>query len=207
MGPPVVPDGSCVCHRISPLDLSYARKDLEQELFGGWSFQRLYGAAGIYKYSSDTATITRFHSLFPRRDNFGVDMDRFNDSMDRELRTVRDFLLLHYKATERNGSELWNYCRNIAVPDFLRKKLELYQSGSWLERDNQELFGVDSWLSVLNGQHVRVDSYSPRVDTLPKAKLESILRETREVMKCATAMPLHADFIRKHCAVADPGPN
>ena len=146
----------------------------------------------------------RFLSLFPRRDNFDAEMNRFNNAMDRELRTVRDFLILHYKATERNDSELWNYCRNMAIPDSLQEKLELYRSGSWLERDNQELFGVDSWLSVLDGQHVQAESYSPLVDTLPTDKLESILRETRGVIaQCATAMPPHEDFIRKHCAMAD----
>ena len=151
------------------------------------------------------STITRFLSLFPRRTNFDAEMDRFNKSADREFRTVRDFLILHYKATERDDSELWNYCRNMAIPDSLQEKLELYQSGSWIERDNQELFGVDSWLSVFNGQHIQAKSYSPLVDHLPKDKLESILRETREVIaQCTTAMPSHEDFIRKNCAAPIP---
>ena len=151
------------------------------------------------------STITRFLSLFPRRTNFDAEMDRFNKSADREFRTVRDFLILHYKATERDDSGLWNYCRNMAVPDSLQEKLELYQSGSWIERDNQELFGVDSWLSVFNGQHIQAESYSPLVDHLPKDKLESILRETRDVIaQCTTAMPSHEDFIRKNCAAPIP---
>lgn len=151
------------------------------------------------------STITRFLSLFPRRTNFDAEMDRFNKSADREFRTVRDFLILHYKATERDDSGLWNYCRNMAVPDSLQEKLELYQSGSWIERDNQELFGVDSWLSVFNGQHIQAKSYSPLVDHLPKDKLESILRETRDVIaQCTTAMPSHEDFIRKNCAAPIP---
>jgi len=147
------------------------------------------------------STIMRFLSLFPRRDNFDIEMNRFNNEVDREFRAVRDFLILHYKATQRDDSEFWNYCRNMEIPDSLQEKLDLYQSSSWLEREKKELFGVDSWLAVLNGQHVRAESYSPLVDSLPKDKLESILRETREVIaQCATAMPSHEDFIRKHCA-------
>jgi tryptophan halogenase len=89
----------------------------------------------------------------------------------------------------------------MEIPDSLQAKLDLYQSSSWLEREKQELFGVDSWLAVLNGQHVSAESYSPLVDNMPRDKLESILRETREVIaQCATAMPPHEDFIRKHCA-------
>jgi tryptophan halogenase len=89
----------------------------------------------------------------------------------------------------------------MKIPDSLQCKLELYQSGSWIDRDNQELFGQDSWLAVLDGQHVKARSYSPLVDTLPDDKLEQVLRETREVIgKCVTAMPPHEEFISRHCA-------
>ena len=147
------------------------------------------------------ATIMRFFALFPRRVGFEPEMDRFNRLMDNEFRSIRDFLILHYKATERDDSDLWNYCRNMEIPDSLQEKLDLYQAGSWLNRDNQELFGVDSWLSVLNGQHVQATSYSPLVDTIPNDKLDTLLRETREVIgKCASAMPSHEDFIHRYCA-------
>ena len=40
------------------------------------------------------STIMRFLSLFPRRDNFDIEMNRFNNDVDREFRAVRDFLIL-----------------------------------------------------------------------------------------------------------------
>ena len=111
------------------------------------------------------------------------------------------FLILHYKATERDDSELWNYCRNMEIPESLQRKLELYQSASRIDRDNHELFGQDSWLAVLDGQHVKARSYSPLVDTMPDDMLEQVLRQTREVIeKCVTAMPPHEEFISRHCA-------
>jgi len=149
------------------------------------------------------STITRFLSLFPRRSGFELEMTRFNQLTDNEFHSIRDFLILHYKATERDDSELWNYCRNMDIPDSLQNKLELYRSGSWLNRDSQELFGPDSWLAVFDGQNVKARSYSPLVDTMPVDKLESMLRDTREVIQqCATAIPLHEEFIRKHCPAA-----
>jgi len=151
------------------------------------------------------AAIMKFFALFPRRGGFEAEMDRYNQLVDKEMHSVRDFLILHYKATERNDSEFWKYCRNMDIPDSLQEKLELYRAGSWLERDNRELFGEDSWLAVLNGQHVQARSYSPLVDTLSTNKLDSILRDTREVIeKCASSMPLHEDFIREHCAATRP---
>jgi tryptophan halogenase len=88
----------------------------------------------------------------------------------------------------------------MPVPDSLQDKLELYKSGSWLERNKQELFGVDSWLAVLDGQHVKARNYSPLVDRITDEKLESILSDTRIVLEqCTTAMPKHEDFIKEHC--------
>jgi tryptophan halogenase len=147
----------------------------------------------------------RFFSLLPRKADFKTEMDHFNNSMDQEFRTVRDFLILHYKATERDDSELWNYCRNMPIPDTLQDKLDLYKSGSWLERNNQELFGADSWLAVLNGQHIKARSYSPLVDSIPNKKLERLLSDTRVVIEqCATAMPDHEDFIKENCFSSTP---
>ena len=151
------------------------------------------------------SAIMRFFSLLPRKTNFKTEMDRFNSSMDQEFRTVRDFLILHYKATERDDSELWNYCRNMPIPDTLQDKLDLYKSGSWLERNKQELFGADSWLAVLNGQHIKAKSYSPLVDSIPNKKLERLLSDTRVVIEqCATAMPNHEDFIKENCFSSTP---
>lgn len=151
------------------------------------------------------SAITRFFSLFPRRSGFEAEMNRFNRLTDNEFLSVRDFLVLHYKATTRDDSELWNYCRNMEIPDSLQSKLELYQSGSWLERDKQELFGQDSWLAVLNGQHIEARSYSPLVDKVPVEKLDGMLRDIRQVIgQCASAMPPHEDFIGRACAATPP---
>lgn len=152
------------------------------------------------------STIMRFFALFPRRGGFETQRLRFNRQTDNEFRSIRDFLVLHYKATERDDSEFWRYCRNMTIPNSLADKLELYRAGSWLERDKQELFGEDSWLAVLDGQHVKAAGYSPLVDSLARSELEKILRQTREVIaKCAAAMPLHEEYIANNCAAPPPG--
>ena len=150
------------------------------------------------------STIMRFFSLFPHKENFETEMSYFNKSIDEEFKSIRDFLILHYKLTTRDDSELWNYCRNMEIPDSLTEKLELYRSGSWLERNNKELFGVDSWLSVLNGQNAKANSYNPLVDTLPESELKKIMQDTKEVLaQCSSSIPDHEQFILDNCASRD----
>ena len=72
--------------------------------------------------------------------------------MQEVFEDVRDFIILHYKATRRDDSDFWNYCRTMDVPDNLASKLELWRSKGRLFRDGQELFGTASWVAVLLGQ-------------------------------------------------------
>jgi tryptophan halogenase len=40
---------------------------------------------------------------------------------------VRDFVILHYKATQRDDTPFWRYVRDMAVPDSLARRMELWQ--------------------------------------------------------------------------------
>jgi tryptophan halogenase len=65
--------------------------------------------------------------LFPDRDCSPALADEFNRFMGIRYESVRDFIVLHYKLTQRDDSEFWRYCASMPIPDALRHQIELFR--------------------------------------------------------------------------------
>ena len=147
------------------------------------------------------STISRLVAFFPHDDFAQSDIDEFNKQADFEYEKIRDFLILHYKATQRDDSEFWRYCRDMAIPDSLQNKIDLFKSNGRVFRDGVEMFSEISWVEVMMGQGIIPKNYHPLVDTLENDRLESFMNNVKTtIAKCVEVMPLHADFIKDHCA-------
>ena len=48
----------------------------------------------------------------------------YNDEMAFEYDNVKDFLVAHYKLTEREDTPFWQYVKHMSIPDALTEKLE-----------------------------------------------------------------------------------
>jgi tryptophan halogenase len=118
---------------------------------------------------------------------------------------VRDFIILHYKATERTDTPFWNYCRTMEVPETLQQRMNLFRTHGRVYREGNELFTKVSWLQVLHGQRIRPESYHPLTDLLDEQEIQSYLEEVESVIgACVEVMPSHAAFIAEHCAAPKP---
>jgi tryptophan halogenase len=146
-------------------------------------------------------TITRLLKFFPHGAFNQVDIDEFNEQCNVEYAHIRNFIVLHYKATERDDSPFWNYCRTMDVPEALTKKMALFASNGRIFREDAELFAEVSWLQVMHGQRIRPRGYDPLVDLTPKDEIEKLLANVEGVIrKCVDVMPLHSDYVAKNCA-------
>ena len=117
-----------------------------------------------------------------------------------EYERVRDFLILHYHATERDDAPIWNYCRNMPIPDSLRHKMELFRERAHVITYKDGLFLEPSWVAVYLGQRVMPRGYDLRADAVDGAKLAAELTKVRQqVRDAAVRMPAHDDFIAKYC--------
>jgi tryptophan halogenase len=144
--------------------------------------------------------ITRLRSLLPGGRSSDAEIAEFNAQTDFEYERIRDFIILHYKLTERRDSEFWRYCAGMPVPDTLRHRIDLYAANGRIFREGNELFAEPSWLQVLHGQGVRPSGHDPLAEQLPEAEVEEMLANVDSVIgKCVAVMPGHAEFIARHC--------
>ncbi|ESQ87604.1 hypothetical protein ABENE_17205 [Asticcacaulis benevestitus DSM 16100 = ATCC BAA-896] len=143
--------------------------------------------------------VSRFISLFPNASLPNVFRDEYNRHMRTEFEQVRDFIILHYAATERADSPFWNYCRNMSIPDTLKHKIALFREGGRAFRHEDELFSRPSWVAVFLGQNINPRAYDPVVANLPPADVMASVESMREAMIDAVRqMPTHEAYLAKY---------
>jgi tryptophan halogenase len=151
--------------------------------------------------------ISKLFAMFPDRGFEPGEIDRYNAVTTYEYERIRDFLVLHYHATERNDSPFWDHCRTMAVPDALREKIALFEGRGRIFRENDELFNDTSWFAVMVGQNLQPRGYDPLVDVMDTEETHRRLREIKSVIgRSAETMPTHSTFIQQNCAAGPPVP-
>jgi len=140
--------------------------------------------------------IVKLLALFPDKGFNPVERDEYNRQMQDVYEDVRDFIILHYKATRRDDSDFWNYCRTMDIPGSLESKLELWRAKGRLFREGRELFQTASWVAVLLGQGVVPDGHEPAADALEQGMIADALDKMRQSYRAmAEHMPSHGDFL------------
>ena len=151
------------------------------------------------------AAIMELIQALPNSGINAPDVDQFNREMRRRFEQVRDFLVLHYKTTEREDSEFWRRCRAMEIPDSLAYRMELFRRTGHVAFSPRELFVETNWLAVFLGQGLVPERYDPRVHCLDDETIAQRLRHLREMVSgAAAAMPSHATTLGGYCAAGAP---
>jgi tryptophan halogenase len=142
------------------------------------------------------SALGRLLSLFPDRAFCQADIDEYNRQSGFEAERIRDFLILHYHATERSDTPFWNQCRMMDIPDSLRVRINLWRSRGRIVRQADELFAEVGWLQVLQGQGVPAGGYHALADLLEEHEIAAYLHDIAAVMQqCVAVMPTHGDYL------------
>jgi len=149
-------------------------------------------------------SLIRFIQLFPAAGVVDSDRDEFNSQTQKEVEQIRDFIILHYKVTEREDTPFWRYCKHMEIPDGLRQKIALFADSARAFKVDNELFGEESWIQVMMGQGIEPRAYHPIADVMSDAELADLLGKLRG-MTAATVekLPSHQSFIDYHCKAAE----
>lgn len=145
--------------------------------------------------------ILRLLALFPDSEMSPLLAEEYNRQTAIEYERIRDFLILHYKATDRDDAELWRYCSAMAIPDSLRYKIEHFRTYGLLVADERELFNNPSWIAVYLGQNI-IPKRAPAITQMrPDVPVADRFASISAAMRSAVeAMPAHADFLERNCS-------
>ncbi|MEL6753487.1 MAG: tryptophan halogenase family protein [Pseudomonadota bacterium] len=128
----------------------------------------------------------------------------YNRLTGKEYARIRDFLILHYTATQRDDSEFWNHCRTMAVPETLTEKIELFRTNGQIFREEDELFTETSWAAVMLGQGIEMEGYSPVANALNPAEIKTEIDGMEQSIRyLVQRMPGHGEFISRYCPSAN----
>lgn len=137
--------------------------------------------------------IMRLLDYWPERNFAPATRSAYNAVMSNEYERVKDFLILHYHATERDDSEFWRYCKHMAIPDSLQHKIELFRSAGVIGSYRKGLFQIPSWLTVYLGQGIVPRTIDPRLAAANPAQLAQELQGLKRFIQTqVAAMPSHA---------------
>ena len=143
--------------------------------------------------------ITALIELFPDSHFHPSDAEEYNRRMDLNFDRVRDFLLLHYVATQRDDTEMWRYFKGMQLPESLEEKIEAWKSRGYILRYEHGVFLPPSWVAVMAGQNLMPEKYDLRVDQM---KLSNLKEKTDTIKKdsfsAVERTPEHAAFLESY---------
>ena len=142
--------------------------------------------------------INRLLAMFPDRHCEPQLVDEYNRQTRFEYERVRDFLILHYKATERTDTPFWQQCGAMEIPPSLARRIELFRRTGMIFREADELFTETGWLQVLLGQRIEPERHHPLADALTAEQLDGFLADIRTLVgRAKNTLPPHHEFVAR----------
>ena len=143
--------------------------------------------------------LIRLLRLFPFEGLNQVTIDEYNRQSSQEIECVRDFIVLHYHATQRNDSPFWRHCRSMPIPASLSHRIKLFKETGRIFIAADELFRVDSWTQVMIGQGIVPERHHPVFNEMSDEELNKFLTGYREsIERFVGTLPSHEDFLKNY---------
>lgn len=147
--------------------------------------------------------VSRLVNLFPFGGISDAVISHFNRATREEVENIRDFVIMHYKLTERDDSEFWRSRRDMQVPDSLAERLALWREDGHAYQLPNEVFRVDSWVQVMLGQRFEPKRWHHFARMMTREQKVSALAGLKaRVDHTVAALPPTRTFLDAYCAEA-----
>ena len=144
------------------------------------------------------SALTRLLLLFPDLDFEPKLAEQFNRATRAEYEWIRDFLILHYHAQQRE-EPMWRRTRSMPIPESLRARIDHFRHSGRPIVDTAELFQKNNWLAVFLGQQVWPQRYHPLAEVRGGDIPQFLAWVRTAVHETARALPTHREYLRRHC--------
>lgn len=138
---------------------------------------------------------TRLVKFFPHLGIKDEEVNEFNRQSEIESSRIRDFIILHYKQTERNDSPFWRACQQMDIPESLKRKIALFKESGKIFREQDELFTEIAWQQVMIGQGLIPKDHHPLVDALTTEQMDELMENLKTIInRTVEQLPAHKEF-------------
>ena len=142
------------------------------------------------------SAVTRLIKLFPHHGVSDALVTEFNKQSITEIEHIRDFIILHYKLTEREDTPFWRQCKQMEIPQSLAHKMDLFKQTGKVVRENDELFAEVAWQQVMIGQGLIPDDYGALADSLTNEQLAELYSNLKTLINSTVEqLPSHTVFL------------
>lgn len=140
--------------------------------------------------------VTNLLKHFPTKTNMAANCEQYNRRIIFEYEAIRDFIILHYKQTEREDTPFWKMCKEMEIPESLRYRMDIFKRAGHLYRLDNECFTEVSWLQVMIGQGLIPEEFNPIANSITSAESADYLANLNKIFTGAVEkLPSHKDFI------------
>ena len=148
--------------------------------------------------------MTRLIFLFPFPTVTQSIIDQYNEESRIEAERVRDFIILHYCATQRDDSEFWRYCASMKVPDSLAHRITMFRERAHVWQRDGEIFRTDSWVQVMLYQGIWPQHYHHLATAMRDPELDKFLNGIRgNINRIVEMLPTHQEFVDRYARAGD----
>jgi len=142
----------------------------------------------------------RLMQLFPHEGIKQSDINEYNKHSQTEIEYIRDFIILHYKVTNRQDTPFWRYCKDLEIPDSLADRIGLFKETARVFRVREDLFKDNSWVQVMLGQGIMPEQFHQVTNVMSDEELTQFMHGIKSRVENTVAkMPPHAAYIAQYC--------